>query len=140
MKTVLLLLISIALFCDAPNLYSQQFEWVANQRGNNTIRAVAVTTDTWDDVLLTGFFRDSIDVDPDMGKKFMLYSNGGYNIYFVRYSGKGKLLSAFSIGGSGNDIGRQLMVDDFDNFYIGGYFSSTVDFDPDTSSQNLKFI
>ena len=40
-------------------------------------------------------------------------------------------------GGTGADAGLSIAVDGSGNFYTVGYFSNTVDFDPNSSTLNL---
>lgn len=44
---------------------------------------------------------------------------------------------AFQIGGEGQDEGSSIVIDDFNNIYTVGTFSSVVDFDPTIESLNL---
>ncbi len=44
---------------------------------------------------------------------------------------------AFAMGGSDNDRGNAICIDDFGNSYVTGYFVDTVDFDPGVGVHNL---
>jgi fibronectin type 3 domain-containing protein len=45
---------------------------------------------------------------------------------------------AFNLGGAGFDVGVDIGTDSLANFYVTGYFSGTVDFDPGTGASELS--
>ena len=50
----------------------------------------------------------------------------------------GNFLWAKSIGGSGDDIGFSIGVDESGNIFTNGVFSETTDFDPNAGTTNLS--
>jgi hypothetical protein len=90
-------------------------------------RSIAV--DTSDNIFITGNFTGTIDFDPGPGS----YPQNGYSMgVFVEKldnSGNFDWVKTNIIEGKYNAVA----TDDTGNVYATGYFSGTVDFDPDTS-------
>jgi hypothetical protein len=92
------------------------------------------------DVVVVGRFTETVnvfpilnspvDVFPNVLSGSLLTSNGGYDIFIVRYRAKGGLISAFSLGGPGSDSGARAALDPQGNVYLTGQFHYTVDVDP----------
>jgi hypothetical protein len=59
----------------------------------------------------------------------LLFRSGGFDIYLSKFSSDGSFLWAKTWGAADTDTARALAVDGT-GLYVGGYFSSTVDFDP----------
>jgi phage-related tail fiber protein len=83
-----------------------------------------------------GYFANTADFDPVAGTQ-NLTSAGSNDIFLAQYDASGDLRWAKNIGGTGDDIGYAVAVDASGDCYITGYFSGTVDFDPDAGTQNL---
>jgi hypothetical protein len=90
-------------------------------------RSVAV--DTSDNIFITGNFTGTIDFDPGTGT----YPQNGYSMgVFVEKldnSGNFDWVKTNIIEGKYNAVA----TDDTGNVYVTGYFSGTVDFNPDTT-------
>ena len=87
-------------------------------------------------VYTTGNFMDTVDFDPDT-TVFNLISNGSRDVFIQKLDSGRNLEWVKQIGGNGWDAGGTITVDKLGNIYVLGSFSDTVDFDPDTSVQNL---
>lgn len=95
---------------------------------------VSVTTDVSANVLVTGYFQGS-NVNFDVGaSNYTLSAAGGTKDAFVlKLNSTGVFSWAFRIGSSistGADVGQTIKTDVSGNIYVGGYFSTTADFDP----------
>ncbi len=90
-----------------------------------------IKTDASDNIYLTGYFRTTVDFDPNAGTT-NLSASGDRDIFFAKYSSTGVLSWARKIGSSGADVSNDIGIDVSGNVYIGGYFSGTADFDPNT--------
>jgi len=112
------------------------FLWVNafSSTGAESIRAIEFDDD--ENVLILGYFTNSIDFDPS-ASTYNLTSNGGNDIIFASYTPDGNLNWAKNIGSSSNDDGHSIYNDNFSNIYITGSFAGTVDFDLGTGVSNL---
>lgn len=95
------------------------------------------------DVYIAGSFDGTVDFDPGVGT-FNLTSNSTgfleWDSYIFKLNGSGNFEWAKSFGGSGIDRMSYLAVDLVSankGVYATGTFSGTVDFDPDSSVNNL---
>lgn len=90
-------------------------------------RAIAI--DPVGNILLTGSYTWTVDLDPGPGA--MTYtSNGSTNIYLAKYDPSGNFIWGISAGSTGTDIASGLAVDGTGDIYLTGRFTGTVDFDP----------
>ncbi|WP_070137930.1 T9SS type A sorting domain-containing protein [Crocinitomix algicola] len=89
----------------------------------------AMTTDVFENVLVTGYFTDSIDFSTGEEEE-MHYSNGNRDVFIQKLNAEGELIWAKTIGGSGSDYPLCIVTDASANIYIGGGFRESMDFDP----------
>lgn len=74
---------------------------------------------------LTGGFHFTVDFDPNAGTTS--YTADALNdVYIAKYDTSGNLIWAKAFGGSNEDIGRALVVDELDNVYVTGSFCNTI--------------
>jgi hypothetical protein len=95
--------------------------------------AVKITQDG--NVLVTGYFVNSIDLDPSTNTNFVT-SVGQRDIFFANYSSSGSLRWGKSFGGTGNEYGYALATDNQKRIFLAGTFQGTVDVNPDPNSTN----
>ncbi|MBL7712633.1 MAG: T9SS type A sorting domain-containing protein [Chitinophagaceae bacterium] len=113
---------------------SGSFSW-AHSMDVSTAMGMKAGNDGY--LYLCGYFLGKIDIDPGPGKA-EIKSTGGYDIYILKLDTAGKYEWARSIGGSDDDIGSALVLDDKNNIYITGSFQNTVDFDPGPGTEMLS--
>ncbi|MCF8373245.1 MAG: PKD domain-containing protein [Bacteroidales bacterium] len=89
----------------------------------------SIEIDTAGNVYLFGGFYSTIDFDPGPGYN-ALTSNGDNDIFILKLDENGNYVWAKQIGGTDDDYGNEMCLDDAGNLYVTGGFSSTVDFDP----------
>lgn len=77
-----------------------------------------------------------MDFDPGLGTYFQT-SNGGQDIYILTLKPDGSFASAKTFGGTMDDTGAPITMDDLGNVYAAGFFQGTVDFDPGINTYNL---
>lgn len=114
--------------------------WAKSVGGNSDDGGNSLTIDNTGNLYITGNFGSGggTDFDPGIGVKF-LPSNGSQDIFIMKLNSLGELIWAKSIGGTGIDYGKSIVVDNEDsNIYITGYFTGTVDFDPSSGTYNLS--
>ena len=110
---------------------SGQYLWSISFGGPGHDEGQRINLDATGDILATGLFSDSADFDPS-SNLLQLNSNGYFDIFISKYSGAtGSLLWAKSIGGPGEDVGTAISADPSGNIVVTGWYSQTVDFNPD---------
>lgn len=101
--------------------------------------ASAVTTDASGNIFTVGTFSSTVDFDPGVGVS-TLSSNGGLDIFVSKMDSTGDLVWVISFGGTEVDAGTAISLDVTGNVYVGGAFSSTVDFDPGNGVSNVASL
>lgn len=81
----------------------------------------------------TGYFYADFDADPDPNQTTLIQNQGNADAFYWELDSAGNYVSAHTIGGSGHDIATGMAFDGYNGILIGGSFSNSVDFDPDTS-------
>jgi hypothetical protein len=87
-------------------------------------------------VLVTGQFGGTVDFDAS-SSTLNLKSKGASDIFVIRLTSGGSTSWAKQIGGSEADRGTAVTTDSSSRVYVTGSFTSTVDFDPSSSTKNL---
>ncbi|MDE5075329.1 MAG: cadherin-like domain-containing protein [Trichodesmium sp. St5_bin2_1] len=105
------------------------FQWAKNIGGSNGDRGTGIATDKDGNVLATGYFQGSMDIDEDGTDD--LTSNGGQDGYMVKFDRDGNFLSGQNIGGESNDNSRSITTDSKGNVWATGYFEGSMDIDGD---------
>jgi gliding motility-associated-like protein len=138
MRTSFILIFSILLFLTAK---SQQptFQWAKSFSGTNYEDCRSNVTDALGNIYTIGVIFGTTDMDPGPGT-YNLTSIGSYDIYISKLSAQGDFIWAKQIGGLFSDEANTIDIDNNGNLYIGGYFQSTVDFDPGSGTSNLSNV
>lgn len=131
------LLLVTLLFC--VHVKAQNFEWAKSFGGTGNDIGYSSITDSQGNLFSTGFFRDIVDFDPGFGN-YSLTSLGGSDIFITKLDSNGDFVWAKQIGGSGEDAGHGITLDNSGNIFISGYFSATTDFDPSIATSTLMSI
>lgn len=114
-----------------------QFVWAKQLGGTNgSIENKAITIDKKGNVITTGTFSGTLDFNPGTATA-NLTSSGWGSIYISKLDPGGNFLFAKKIGGANTSMGNAIALDHNDNIITGGFFSSTVDFDPGPGVSNL---
>ncbi|MBL4593355.1 MAG: T9SS type A sorting domain-containing protein [Flavobacteriales bacterium] len=95
---------------------------------------IALNANGW--IGVTGYFQDTVNFAPPTGSNY-LSSVGGKDIFVLSIAANGDFRWTKSIGGTADDVGTSITVDVWVDYYVTGYFSGTVDFNPDTGITNL---
>lgn len=104
---------------------------------SNGSNGLSVTVDNLGNVYSIGTYNGSTDFDPGTGI-FSLSSLGDKDFYISKLDSSGNFLWAKSIGGINADSANSIVVDASGSIYLAGYFSETVDFDPNPGVNNLS--
>jgi len=106
-----------------------EFGFVGGMGGIGTDYGYGIAVDEFGNAYTTGFFSITADFDPGVDTS-TLTSVGGYEIFVQKLDAAGDLVWAKSMGGTGDDRGRDIAVDSSGNVYTTGFFSGSGDFDP----------
>ncbi len=104
---------------------------------NPPFTPASIALDSESSILLTGTFLSTPDFNLGAGTA-SLTSTGSADIFVAKYDQDGNYLYAIGMGGTGDDSGNSIIVDEANNAYVTGYFSNTADFDPGVSTANLS--
>lgn len=86
-----------------------------------------LVSDDNNDLYVTGFFQGTVDFDPSSGIEYE-YSEGDQDIFVLKLSESGDFDWARSYGSSDGDYGRDIAIDNANNIFVTGYFSSSANF------------
>jgi hypothetical protein len=92
-------------------------------------------------VIITGFFNGTIDMDQTDGQDAedtFTSSNNSRDIFVASYAPDGAFRWGFSLGSSGQDHGAAIRVASDGSFWLAGLFSGAVDMDPQSGSSMLN--
>ncbi len=81
-------------------------------------------------LFITGFYQNTCDFDPDGVGQFVRTNDGNSDFYVASYTENGQFTWAIALDGNGEDNGNAIAVDGFDNVYVAGTFTDSVDTDP----------
>jgi hypothetical protein len=118
---------------------SGNFLWAKNMGGFGSsvfTCGKGICIDNQKNVYLTGVFGGIADFDPGIGI-CKLISNGNNDLFTMKLDASGNFIWAESIGSTGDDKGYSIKIDLFDNLYLTGIYTYTVDFDPGPYSFEL---
>ena len=104
--------------------------WVKTFSGPEQDQAWGVAIDSQDNILITGFYLQSLETDPGSGTFQLNSVNGSKDAFIIKLDSNGEFIWAKSIGGWGDEEGWSIDTDAEDNVIIGGLFWENADFDP----------
>ncbi|CAA6813742.1 MAG: Unknown protein [uncultured Aureispira sp.] len=116
--------------------FNGNFVWAKKIGGLTKDEGYSIVVGPSSNIYITGFFEGYVDFDPNAGTSY-LFSNGADDLFIQKLDSSGNLVWAKSIGGTGNEIGRSISLDKYENVYCTGNFTGTVDFDPNVGVHNL---
>ena len=105
------------------------FLWARTWGGDFSESGAGVAADNSGNVYVTGRFTETADFDPGIGVDNHT-SNGDHDIFLSKFDSSGNYLWAKTWGGSGEDTGYRIAMDESGSVYVAGIFADTVDFDP----------
>lgn len=103
--------------------------WAKEMGGNYGAFIGSLDIDYNNNILITGHFYESIDMDPGIGTAYLASNQTG--IFTAKYNSNGNYVWANCISGIGN-LGESFSVKCSKSgyVYVAGLFGNTVDFDP----------
>lgn len=111
------------------------FVWAKSLGGISADRGLSIAIDGLGNVITCGLFTATVDFDPDTGGSTVT-SNGFADVFVQKWDSDGAFIWAKTVGDGSADIANSVAVDGSDNIIVTGYYSGTVDFDPNTGTEN----
>ncbi len=127
------------IFSGSKNIYLLKFDalgnvkWSKNIGGSADEEATSIAVDTQNNIYVTGYFASS-SVSFDT---ITVSNSGGFDIFLAKYDTAGNVNWVKKMGSTSIEWGECVTLDPFGNIYTTGYFTGTVDFDPDTGTSYL---
>ncbi|WP_051437540.1 T9SS type B sorting domain-containing protein [Olleya marilimosa] len=112
------------------------FLWAKSIGGNDLDLGRHLNIDGIGNLYITGFFNGTCDFDPNSGVSNGI-SNGIWDAFIVKLNNNGDLIWHKSFGSTGLDDASSSDTDSNGNTIITGFFSGTVDFNPNAGVFNL---
>ncbi len=119
---------------------AQDFEWVKGMGGTDFDIGYSITTDASGNVYTVGVFNPAVDFDPNAGIAYSIGPGLGSQIFIQKLSPAGNLIWVRTIGGSFDDSGQSITIDNNGDLVITGAFFGTVDFDTGLGVANLTAV
>ena len=119
------------------------FNWVKVLEGpvNNSVQVNDLMFDKHDNLLLNASYKDSIDVDPGPGVQYLIDTVDPlqYNLFILKLDANGNYVWAKQFNNAVvNTVGISVLsYDSVGNYYLGGLFVGSVDFDFGTATYTL---
>jgi gliding motility-associated-like protein len=100
---------------------------------NDVARGIGL--DNAGNMYVIGDFNGTVDFNPGAGTA-LITSHGGNDAFLAKYSPTGQYLWAFGFGGTPDEYGSKVIIDN-GHVFITGSFSGTADLDPSAGVDNL---
>jgi Secretion system C-terminal sorting domain len=113
------------------------YAWAKQLKGNLWSEGLSIANDSVGNVFVTGFYMDTIDVDPS-ANTFLLTTDIFTQYCFVlKLDGNGNFVWAKQFASTVGSGGIGIAVDQAQNIIVSGWFMDTTDFDPGIGVFNL---
>jgi|GEM_PF-3795469 len=103
--------------------------WARKMGGNSSDFPSSIDVDNFGNIYTTGSIGGSADFDPGPN----IYNLSGPGNFISKLDANGNFVWAKKIGGAMDIAITSVIADDSSNIYVGGYFSGSVNFNPDAS-------
>lgn len=103
------------------------WQWARRAGGSEYDSGKALGLDSGGIIYAIGKFRNTADFGSDT-----MTSNGYEDIFIAKLDSNGNWLGTTRTGGTGSDLGNDLVFDSSGNCYLTGYFSGTLSFGANT--------
>lgn len=125
--------ISVSKFNPAGNLL-----WVNGFGGTGDDYYTGLSLDNDENVYLSGFFSNTIDLDPGVGA-VRVSSAGGYDSFYAKFDSDGNYTWSMTLGGRGEETGGPLSYDRSGHLCtVMGFNGIGVDMDPGQGTTSLS--
>lgn len=107
-----------------------ELTWAKSMGNNGDDRGEGISVDVYGNCFVTGRFAGTVDIDPGLGSTQLVSNGAFYDAFIAKLDANGNFVWGKSVGSSSTDNGTGIAVDYFNNVYVTGSYSDTVDFDP----------
>ena len=115
---------------------SGNFVWAKSMGGSQDENAKSLVLDSNANIFLGGYFNGTADFDPGIGTTSFV-SAGNQDAFIAKLDTSGNFVWAKRMGGSNPDGVNTIFLDAVGNIYTTGWYSYSVDFDPNATIFNL---
>lgn len=105
------------------------FIWAKTIGATEQEKAVKLSIDHTDHILLTGSYRGTVDLNPNAGVQSHTYA-GEDDTFIEKLDSDGNFIWAKTFGSSGTELPSAIATDSSGNVYTIGVFANELDFDP----------
>ena len=106
------------------------YVWAKQYGGTNLENSESISLDNNENIYTTGNFYGTADFDPGTGTANLTAVGISSDIFVLKLDASGNYIWAGRMGGSSDDIGNSITVDNSCNIYSTGYYFDSVNFDP----------
>jgi gliding motility-associated-like protein len=114
-----------------------EFIWAKSIGGINIDSGTSITCDINDNIIATGQFYGTVDLDPSINSYFISSFGNSLDIFTLKLNSNGDFVWASSTGGFSSDLAYST-IDSNNDILQTGIFAGNVDFDPTNSIYNLS--
>jgi hypothetical protein len=111
--------------------------WAHAIGGEGDDRAYDLAVRPNGEVLITGYFAGTIDLDPGPDSALITAHSQWSDAFLACFGTTGDLLWGFGVGGEGTDTGRGVALDSLGNTILAGRFAQTAYFGDSTPQDSL---
>jgi hypothetical protein len=112
-------------------------QWATQASANFSNEGNAIALDGSGALLVTGFFALSATFGPGEPNETELTGEGLQDIFVARFAGDGSLVWAKSAGGTGEDQGLGIAVDDSGDGFVTGFFTIDATFGEGETNETI---
>lgn len=109
--------------------------WAKQIEGSAADEGLGISIDALGNSYTTGYFNTTADFDPTVSTYTL--SGTGQNAFVWKLNSAGNLVWAKNWGSSSSVQGNSIALDSYANVYTTGYYNSTCDFDPNSTTYTI---
>lgn len=111
--------------------------WTVILGGAGEDNGLGIAIDQNQNILITGFFRDTVDFDPGFGVSELIAPNSSNRGFALKMNSGGNFTWVKSFESTGGTITQKAIFDTNSDCYIIGKFSVDIDLDPGVSVESF---
>jgi hypothetical protein len=116
---------------------SANIAWVKQIEGSGASIITKTKMDNYNNLLITGYFDGSVDLNPSTTVASNFTSAGGNDAFVIKMNESGNLVGTPVVFGSTADEKAYSVATSGNDFYVTGNFSGTIDVDITSTVSNL---
>ncbi|RFS17842.1 SBBP repeat-containing protein [Emticicia sp. C21] len=110
-------------FCAKYSPFTSTYVWHGYGLGSGNDSGVGITTDLDGNTYMTGYFSNTFTLAGTV-----VNSSGSLDVFVAKFNATPMLVWVKTAGGTGSDVGFDIVVDTDGNVFTTGYFAETVSF------------